>query len=163
MGLIKESGNRQGCRPRGEYIMLILIQKNGENIHNVLITVNLLTPRKNNYSMGFYLSNQKGEVRFYREDMLNQINSDMASYPMDYDSALDEIMDIEVIIEGKEAIETRLDRLIKYYPIIAENLREKAKCSMNINWKVNFRIVKKIQDKVIIDLGGHVTDIVKAM
>lgn len=87
-------------------------QDNGDPIPNVAVQLTLYASRKNDYHVGFIISDHQGLVTFTKADCLKEIEASRSTFLMDYASTLEECLpkvSLEVVPESqiKKSIELR--------------------------------------------------------
>jgi len=80
--------------------------------------------RKNGYSLGPFVTDERGEVRITREGAERAISAIRAESPMDYADDLEECLPIlRVDVESRKSLQERWSRIKDFYPEDAGRLR----------------------------------------
>lgn len=96
----------------------------------LLVAFELRSNLRNDYSLGLYLTDEKGECIISRNDILKTISEYQTEYPMDYSSDLTDCTAIVVAIESKKKLRKRANRLREFFPEEAKFLKLQIdKCS----------------------------------
>ena len=123
---------------------------NGEFASNLLVYFILLSELKNNFSIGPLLTDNFGEIKITHDIMNDVIGSSKADYPMDYDGTLENCTGIEVKVDSINELNSRINRLHKFYPEEAttlESLITKCSNSRYVGTKISYQL--PIDDEVI--------------
>ncbi len=115
-----------------------------EKINNLLVNVDVVANKKNNYSLGDFLTDGNGKISLKKEFIENKIQSSLYDYPMDYSDRLGDLNKLKITIETREEIMARIQRGEKYYP-------EYSKTLLNLMNKAKFIIDKEIIKIIEID------------
>ena len=111
------------------------ITKNQIPIANLIVLFELLARSKNDYSIGRFMTDEKGEICLTKQFIDNEIRKEMNTYPMDYNCRLTDCKDnLQVIIEDADSITKHIKHLSKYYPNESHNLMELFSISVNKNF-----------------------------
>jgi len=93
-------------------------------VSSLVLFVVLFATRKNNYTLGPFLTDEKGEVTITRKVIEKEIADTKKEFPMDYSDDLSECQfKILVTIESAESLAERWKKLKEYYPDRANKLR----------------------------------------
>ena len=114
-------------------------QNGGQPVSNVAVQLTLYAHRKDNYHVGFVVSDQDGIVTFTRTDCLKEIESSKLTFLMDYASTLEECLpkvSLEIILESqiKKSIELRRTRkeLFQKWDCSEEYIRRLETCNNHL-------------------------------
>jgi hypothetical protein len=136
-----------------QLLIRIVSRKTKQGVENLLFYVLILAERKNDYALGPFLTDRRGEVTLSKEQVLQAIQKAQQEFAMDYADDLEQCKDlISVIIDNKDVLHERLNRLNKYYPEAAERLRTLLKKAANSN-------VKSIEKEIEITLSTESVEI----
>jgi len=111
------------------------------------------SPFKNDFPLGFFLTDANGVIRLKHEELLSKIAKAKAEAPMDYEGTLDDCSGIEIVIDSTEALYKRIQILKLFYPENAIEIEKRAQKSCNKNYK-NYNLIKKtpIKEELEIEL-----------
>ena len=93
-------------------------------ISNLLVYVVLLSKLKNNFTIGYFITNRNGEIRIAKGFMLKAIETAKADYPMDYCGTLDDCSGIEIVVETINELKIQIERGREFYPDKANELQK---------------------------------------
>jgi len=130
-----------------EQIKFIFIDQLGNVIPHLLVCYKLISKRKNNYSIGYLLSDEKGEIIFPIKIIENVISKNSIDFPMDYGGDLNDCTHLKVLIETREELKNRVITLNEFYPENASLLKQAIAKGSNGNTHIDklfpLPIVKK--------------------
>ncbi len=113
------------------------------DVSRLIVYCILSSSLKNNFAMGPLRTNENGEIKLLKEQLLNIIKTEKKEYPMDYSGELNDCYGIKIIIEDKDRLEKRLNRLKHFYPKEAEELKSHLVDSSNskfLSFEANFNL-----------------------
>ena len=117
-------------------VLFRFIDKNQIPIPNLIVFFELLASSKNNYSLGRFITSEKGEISLSKKLINNKIQKAMKEYPMDYNCLLVNCKDVlQVIIEDWRTISVHVQNLAKFYPKESDNLNRLLSRSVNESYK----------------------------
>jgi hypothetical protein len=126
--------------------------KQGKVIQKLLVFLLVKSPFKNDFPLGFFLTDSDGVIRLSREEILSKIERAKEDSPMDYDGDLDECNGLEVVIDSAEALDARIQYLKRFYPANAEEIQRHADLSCNKEFQ-NLKMIEQTPIKEEIDIA----------
>lgn len=103
----------------------LIFRLGGKPCERLVIYVSLLAKKKNNYSLGPFLTNESCEIGISADYVRAQMELTRQDFPMDYEFLnLDEISEITVEIESRKSLTERYKRIQTFYPHEAMRLQE---------------------------------------
>ena len=104
----------------------------GANLRSaILVSISLIATRKNNFSLGPGLTDDKGRLLLSLGMLEAAIHTAISEAPMDYSGSLNDCLGLKIVVEGPQELAARLARLRTFYPQEAEALADKIRQSSN--------------------------------
>lgn len=101
-------------------------------VPNLVLFIQVLVARKNNYSLGPLVTDGLGRVTLAKADVDRAISEAMRESPMDYSSEISSCTgDLLIMVDDQEALEKRIERIATFYPDEAARLRSLAENRVN--------------------------------
>ena len=95
----------------------IQVLKNSKKANGLICSVQLLTHKKNNFSLGIYKTDNEGWFIITKEIIELKIKEAVEFFEMDYDNSAKNMMNkIEVTIENNEDLKKRISRIKEFFP-----------------------------------------------
>lgn len=134
--------------------IVIIFLKEKIPIIGLIVHCILTSKFKNDFAMNPLKTNENGEIELMKKKLSDVIKTSKEEYPMDYFGELSDCVEIKIIVEDKEGLEKRLDRLKEFYLREAEVLESIMKDCSNLIFK---RFEEKfklplIQDRIVVKL-----------
>jgi len=108
-------------------------KKEKSTTKKVLFHVRIMSSKKNDYSMGPFVSNKSGKFMIEKNEIKKSIRESKNKFPMDYASNLEECTGIEIQVDSIKTINSRLEKIERFYPEKASDLRRKMKRNIENN------------------------------
>lgn len=99
----------------------------------ILVHMQVVSPRKNSYSLPPKLTNERGEITIAKKEAEEAVRSAMSESPMDYSCSLNECGKIRVLIDGPRQLARRVSKLTPIYPEEAAALERMIQESENLS------------------------------
>lgn len=103
-------------------ILIRFLDNNGQAVCGLLVFILLKSKLKNDFSVEPLVTDTSGTITLLRSELVRNIESSKAQYPMDYHGSLEDCSKLEIIVEENAELEDRVIRLEKYYPENAKQI-----------------------------------------
>ena len=95
----------------------VLQTAKNKNVGNIVLFVTVLAPRKNNYSLGLFMTDKNNEIVIKKKKIKNKIEETNRDYPMDYSESLETCdMGIEINLPTRHSFSSRIHAADPFYP-----------------------------------------------
>lgn len=99
-----------------ELLIDFILHSTKEKISNLFVSISVVANRKNNYSIGDFLTDSNGRISIKRDRIEREIASSLHDYPMDYSDRLEDLDKLKITIETKKRILERIEKVKEFYP-----------------------------------------------
>lgn len=124
----------------------------GRAIQRLLVFLLVKSPYRNDFPLGYFLTDSNGIINLTRRDVLSKISRAKEDSPMDYcNGTLEDCSGLEIVIDSEEALDARIQNLKRFYPENAQEIRKYADQSCNKKFQ-NIKLFKQIPIKEVIDV-----------
>ncbi len=124
---------------------------------NLVCYVEILAQKKNNYTLGPFLTDESGKIVLTQRLIGDTITEWMNEYPMDYASDLSDCKDEIVIkIPPIAQLKERVTILEKFYPDEAERLQALLGKAHNDRLATNFQKTYKISESIKVSIPPYI-------
>ncbi len=108
-----------------EIFSVTFMDLNGKPIENLLVYFTLFANKKNDYSIGPFLSDINGEIKLSKSKLEDEIKKSRELFIMDYSSDLEDCkQELGISIDDMKDIEIRLKKINNFYPETHSFLKE---------------------------------------
>ena len=131
----------------------IQILKNTKPISGLVCSVELLMYDKNNYSIGFFKTDDKGEITVSKERIEFEIEEANQLFLMDYDSSTKNFKgDIEINIETSKGLKIRMNNIKEFFPESFTEIKSILKNNVNGMIDTSLSQVFQVSGNIEMDL-----------
>lgn len=134
--------------------ILLRFLRQATAIQKLLVFLLVKSPFRNDFPLGFFLTDSSGIIVLSREDILNRIEKAKKDSPMDYDGDLDDCSGLEIVIDSAESLDARIHHLKHFYPTNAEEIQKHAAQSCNKDFQ-DHKVTAKtpLKEEIIVEIS----------
>ena len=133
--------------------IIVQVINNTKLVSGLVCSVKLLTYHKNDYPLGIFKTNQKGEFFITKEIIEMSIQESDSFFSMDYDSKIENFKgSIEINIENSKDFSTRMKNIEEFFPERMEKIRPVVENCTNNIIKSSFSGIFKLKEFILFDI-----------
>ncbi len=133
--------------------IFVKIRNDSGVLSNFICSVQLLVYKKNDFSIGFFKTDENGEFIIKKSLIKKLIKTETFNFPMDYNDNIKNFNgEIKFLIESQMDLQNRLNRIIEFYPENSELMNLNIGSSSNKLISNSLELIVKVEQYIVLSI-----------